>query len=199
MAAFDAKDARDRLKAETRTALLGAAGRILAEEGLAALTVRRAAAEVGASAKLVYTLFGGKDGLMEALYLDGFEGLARAVDGVGGDGAPAARLKALAGAYRRYALDHPDRYAVMFGDAGAGFSPSPDARRAAWSTFAALPRTLAELYPDRTPAEIDADARALWAAMHGAVSLDLRGLLGAAPLPDQIHDRVMRRALGADD
>lgn len=195
MAAYDVKDARDRLKAETRAALLGAAGRILAEEGLAALTVRRAAAEVGASAKLVYTLFGGKDGLLEALYLDGFEGLARAVDSASRAAPPNAQLAAMAQAYRRYALTHPDRYAVMFGDAGAGFSPSPEARRRAWSTFAALPRALSELHPEHPPDQVETEARALWAAMHGAVSLELRGLLGAAPLPDRIYARAVASAL----
>lgn len=192
MSDFDVKDARDRLKAETRAALLAAAGRILADEGLAALTVRRVAGEVGASAKLVYTLYGGKDGLLEALYLDAFAGLAGALDRSTSSLKPRARLVAMVEAYRRYALAHPDRYGVMFGEAGAGFRPSLDARRYAWSTFSALKQALADhLGRAAAPDTIEVRTRVLWAAMHGTVSLELRGLLGAPDMAQAVYDRAV--------
>ena len=191
MAGFDVKDARDRLKVETRAALLGAAARILAEEGLAALTVRRAASEVGASAKLVYTLFGGKDGLLEALYLDAFAGLAGALDGSAETLEPVARIASMAEAYRRYALAHPDRYGVMFGEAGAGFTASVEARREAWGTFAALKQAMSEHLGDAGGEAVEVRTRVLWSAMHGAVSLELRGLLGPPELAGQIYERAV--------
>lgn len=191
MASFDVKDARDRLKVETRAALLGAAGRVLAEEGLAALTVRRAAAEVGASAKLVYTLFGGKEGLLEALYLDAFAGLAGALDGSARTLEPVARILAMAEAYRGYALAHPDRYGVMFGEAGAGFTPSMTARREAWGTFATLKQAMGEHLGDVDADLVEVRTRVLWSAMHGAVSLELRGLLGPPELASQVYQRAV--------
>ncbi|MFD0660124.1 TetR/AcrR family transcriptional regulator [Thermocatellispora tengchongensis] len=51
-----------------RTAILDAAIRLLADEGPAALTVRRISGDVGCSTKVIYTMFGGKDGLVEALW-----------------------------------------------------------------------------------------------------------------------------------
>ena len=193
MSDFDVKHARDRLKTETRAALLAAAGRILAEDGLAALTVRRVAGEVGASAKLVYTLYGGKDGLLEALYLDAFAGLARALDRAPSTLEARARLVAMVKAYRRYALAHPDRYGVMFGQAGAGFIPSQDARRRAWSTFSALKQALVYHLGDEhdAPDTIEVRTRVLWAAMHGAVSLELRGLLGTPDMAQAVYDRAV--------
>lgn len=190
-----------RLKAdfrdEMRQGLLAAAARILAEEGLGALTVRRLAARVNASTKLVYTLFGGKDGVLEALYLDAFDGLAAelAVPVPGGD--PLADLRAMAHAYRHYALAHPDRYAVMFGDAGAAFNPSPQARRHAWATFKAMRDALARALGARDGAGVenggnaDTLARTLWAGMHGVVSLELRRILGGEGTAEQVYEGML--------
>ncbi|MED7925320.1 TetR/AcrR family transcriptional regulator [Nonomuraea sp. LP-02] len=55
-----------------RTAILDTATHLLVTEGPGALTVRRIAGEAGCSTKVIYTLFGGKDGLVEALWLEGF-------------------------------------------------------------------------------------------------------------------------------
>ena len=50
-----------------RVRLLDAAGALLAAEGPDALSVRRIATEVDTSTTAVYSLFGGKPGLLRAL------------------------------------------------------------------------------------------------------------------------------------
>src|SRR5512138_3570780 len=62
---------------DVEQALLEAAARLLTDEGPEALSVRRVAAEAGVSAMGVYSRFGGKQGLVEALFLDGFARLER--------------------------------------------------------------------------------------------------------------------------
>ena len=57
-------------------ALLAAAHRLLAEDGPSALTVRRLAAAAGVSTMNVYSRFGGKDGVVEELFVDGFRRLS---------------------------------------------------------------------------------------------------------------------------
>ena len=57
---------------ETRATLLDAARTLLEADGPAALTVRRIAAEAGMSTMNVYSRFGGKDGVVDELYCEGF-------------------------------------------------------------------------------------------------------------------------------
>jgi AcrR family transcriptional regulator len=64
---------------DTRARILDAALRLLADEGHAALTVRRVATEAGCSTIGVYTWFGGKDGLIDALWTEGFASFAAAL------------------------------------------------------------------------------------------------------------------------
>ena len=79
----------------TKMALLEAGARVLAREGPAALTTRRVADEVGASTTAVYTLFGGKGGLVREIYIEGFARLAEAFAAVERGHDPVADLRAL--------------------------------------------------------------------------------------------------------
>src|SRR5690348_17054545 len=54
-----------------RRNVIEAASRLLMEEGAEALTVRRIAQMLSCSTKIIYTMFKGKDGLADALYLEG--------------------------------------------------------------------------------------------------------------------------------
>ena len=189
--AFDARQSRADMREDLRAALLAAAARILTEEGLGALTVRHLAQRVNVSTKAVYTLFGGKEGLLEALYLDAFDGIGRFLPEAEAIEPPARRLVVLARGYRLYALARPDHYAVMFGDAGTGFSPTPENRRHAWNTTRPMRHTLRACRPGMTAEEADFIMRALWAAMHGVVSLELRHLIGGRERAERLFDEVL--------
>src|SRR5688500_17526276 len=65
---------------EVAQTLLKAASDVLAAEGATALTVRRIAAEAGVSTMNVYSRFGGKDGIVEHLFIEGFSRLRDAQD-----------------------------------------------------------------------------------------------------------------------
>ena len=58
-----------------RVAMLDAAGALLHSEGPQALTTRRLADAVGTSTQAIYTLFGGKEGIVRAMYREGFDRL----------------------------------------------------------------------------------------------------------------------------
>ena len=58
---------------ELRQRVLDVACRLLMNAGPESLTVRRIAAEADCPTTVIYTMFGGKEGLAEALYLEGFE------------------------------------------------------------------------------------------------------------------------------
>ncbi len=91
----------------TRQRTLDAAARLLRDEGPQALAVRRIAAEAGVSTIAIYHHFGGKDGLVEALYVDGFRALDEALAAVPRTEDPLADVEALALAYRSVAIARP--------------------------------------------------------------------------------------------
>jgi len=191
-----ASSARDRSRT-TKEAVLEAAGELLVAEGPEALSVRRLGDRVGASSQAVYTLFGGKPGLAEALFREGFRRMATAFDAVPRTDDHLAYLAELMGAYRRMAQAHPAYYLVMFGRAIPGFSPSPDAKAAAWSTFATLVNALDEGLAAGAIqlADTQQTAQILWGVAHGLVSLELAGQLSAGTEGDERYDRAIQAFL----
>ena len=163
-----------------RRVVLDAAGSILQAEGPDALTMRRIAGEVGCSTSVLYTMFGGKAGVAEALWLEGFERLRVALAGVEDDD-PLGRLAAMGRAYRANALANPAYYSVMFARPIPGFEPSPEAYSESLRPLQLLVYAVANCVAAGVFRRVDAAhvARVLWAAAHGAVSLELAGYEGA--------------------
>lgn len=175
--------AQSRGREELRATLLDAASRLLAAEGPAALTMRRIATEVGCSTTVLYTMFGGKDGLAEALYLEGFGRFRRRLESVSAAADPLTHLYDLARAYRANALAERNYYGVMFEQAIPGFTPSPEALRGAKASFDILVDAVRGCVEAGVFARGDAQeiAEVLWASAHGAVSLELAGHLDDDP------------------
>ncbi len=93
---------------QTALALLDAAERLVAADGLEALSVRRVARQVGTTTRAVYSLFGSKDGMVIALGVRAFDLLWAAIDSSPTTADPAADLvEAGVGVFRRFALEHP--------------------------------------------------------------------------------------------
>lgn len=195
--------ARQQGQETLRRALLDTASRLLAEEGPQALTMRRVAAEAGCSTTVLYTAFGSKDGLADALYREGFERLGRrmaeAASAVDDPDDPIAVAAALARAYRANAIEDRNYYGVMFQQAIPGFVPSA----ASLALDNAMLGVLADAVREGIaagfliPSDPDAVAEVLWAAAHGVVSLELAGHF---PDPEVAADRyrtLTRAALAA--
>jgi AcrR family transcriptional regulator len=87
--------------------LLAAAERIVAAEGLDALSVRRVASEVGVTTRAVYSVFGSKDALVVALGARAFRLLQDMLEALPVTSDAAGDLvEAGALVFRRFALDH---------------------------------------------------------------------------------------------
>ncbi len=176
---------------DTRQAIFDAAIAILREHGAGALTVRSVASAAGCSTTGVYTWFGSKNGLVEAIFVDGFRRFHDAQQAVlDGDG---MALLALANAYREWALANPTHYQVMFQAAVPGFEPSDQARAVAWSTFDQLVEAAEATRRARhlaTP--VDELAHHMWATVHGYVSLEFSGMSQHDPATSErlFHDGV---------
>jgi AcrR family transcriptional regulator len=176
-------------KASLRRALLDIASLLLERHGPDALTMRRIAAEAGCSTTVLYTMFGGKVGIAEALWKEGFERLSAALDAATGDH-PFERLSAMGRAYRTNALANKSYYAIMFQRPIPGFEPSPEAYEVSLVPL----RTLAEGVADCIRVGVfraedpDYIASVLWAATHGAVSLELAGYESAGNAERRFDD-----------
>jgi AcrR family transcriptional regulator len=163
-----------------RQLLLDAASQLLETEGPEALTMRRIASAVGSSTSVLYSMFGSKAGIAEALWREGFERLYAALAAVDGDD-PLARLAAMGQAYRDSALSNHSYYGVMFARPIPEFVPSAEAYEVSLRPLRLLTDAVeacieAGVFRRVDPAHA---ARVLWAASHGVVSLELAGYEGA--------------------
>ena len=98
---------RPREHDDTTAAALAAAERILDEEGLQALSLRRLAEAADTTTRAVYSLFGSKDGLIVALSQRAFQLLGAAIAELPPSADPSADLvEAGVAVFRRFALEH---------------------------------------------------------------------------------------------
>jgi AcrR family transcriptional regulator len=158
--------------------LLAAAEAVLVRDGPGGLTVRAVAAEAGIAPMGVYNRLGGKDGLVDALLIKGFDRLRAAIQ-AGQEPDMLARLRACSMRYRAFAFANPHFYAIMFEDAIPHERDSEEVAEHAAAAFGALVRNVelasasgAIIAPDPFEA-----AQQIWSTVHGAVALELKGLV----------------------
>src|SRR5919204_1046801 len=96
----------------TRERLLQAAEALSASKGFESLTVRAVADAAGTSTPAGYALFGSKEGLEQALHQAMYTRLRDLERGRRRRKDPRADLLELALAYRRWAVERPERYAA---------------------------------------------------------------------------------------
>jgi AcrR family transcriptional regulator len=160
--------------------MLDAAGAVLHSDGPQALTTRRLADAVGTSTQAIYTLFGGKEGIVRAMYREGFERLEQCLVDVPTSSSPPDYLLGLGRAYRTAALRSPHYYDVMFGRPVPEFEPRADDVERSLATRRMLTGGIIGCI-DSGMLEADSDPEVvsafLWAVAHGLVSLELTGHL----------------------
>jgi AcrR family transcriptional regulator len=171
-----------RMKARTPSvdverSIVDAAEALLEAEGSDALTVRGIAAAAGVAPMGVYNHLGGKQGVLDALLMRGFDGLTAAMADVA-TGDPFEDLAEAGRRYRDFAREHPSHYALMFERSIADYEPSAVALDHAAASFNSLVSLVDRAMAAGAILERDSTevAQALWSAVHGAVSLELHGM-----------------------
>ncbi|WP_445162051.1 TetR/AcrR family transcriptional regulator [Mycobacterium sp. Dal123C01] len=177
-----------------RDEMLHAAVGLLDEQGPDALQTRKVAGAAGTSTMSVYTHFGGMQALIAAVAEEGLRQFGEALTVPLSDD-PVADLFVVGGAYRRYAIERPHMYRLMFGSTSAHGINAPaqnvltltvseiDER---YSSFAHVVRgvhrcmqagriTVGSADDDAT---VVATAAQFWALIHGFVMLELAGHYG---------------------
>lgn len=177
-----------------RDALCDAATRRFAEHGYDGVTLRALAAELGCSPMTPYRYFDNKAEIFEAVRAAAFERFAAGQEAAARtQGDPVTRLRALARAYVRFALDEPHAYRIMFeldppfdGAAGPGDLRSWNAMRGVVGE--AVERGVLQGCPDTL-------AHLFWSGVHGIVTLHLAGKLVLGKSLEELLEAFMQREL----
>ena len=174
--------------------LLKSASDLLAAEGPGALTVRRIANDAGVSTMNVYSRFGGKDGVVEHLFVEGFRLLGEGMHSLVDSDDPLADIVTCGISYRRFAIDNPTLYSVMFDRVVPDFVPSIEAQVLAGSTLGLLAERIERAMSAGALRTADplSTAALVWATCHGVVSLELKGVGPVSIDWPDVYDRAMK-------
>ena len=185
---------RPEAQRSVRDEMLHAAVGLLDEHGPDALQTRKVASATGTSTMAVYTHFGGMQALIAAVAEEGLRQFDAALT-VPQTGDPVTDLFVAGAAYRRYAIEHPHMYRLMFGSTSAHGINAPAGNVLALTvaeieqhvpSFARLVRAVHRsiLAGRITACSADDDAAVVataaqfWALIHGFVMLELAGYYG---------------------
>jgi AcrR family transcriptional regulator len=204
------QESRERIERE----IIAIGRRHLVTEGAAGLSVRAIARELGMVSSAVYRYVASRDDLLTLLLIDAYTELADAVDRAhrSTSGSWAEQALASARAARQWAIDQPACWALLYGSPVPGYHAPAErtvgpGTRVVGALFAAVASGIAAgdiVVPNiqaPQPMSTDFDAvRAefaftgddatvlkcflLWAALVGAISLEVFGQYGADTLTD---------------
>jgi AcrR family transcriptional regulator len=165
---------RERQRAELRDLILRAAARIMAEEGFAALTMRKIAEAIEYSAATIYLHFESRDQIAMQLVRDGFAAFGAYIAPGAAEPAAVDRLKAIGRRYVAFSREHPQTYRLIFMEderfAEAVLAHVEDG--GAFDVLVAAVRAAIEAGTVRR-LEPELVAGLLWAALHGIASLKI--------------------------
>lgn len=129
MAETTATGIRARARVEVRAAILTAAAERVARDGAGELSLRAVARDVGMVSSAVYRYFASRDELLTALIIRAYDSLGEHIESriEASSGQPAAdRWVDAAMEIRRWALDHPHDYALIYGTPIPGYAAPQD-------------------------------------------------------------------------
>ncbi len=168
---------RARQRAATIEEIKALARRQLDEQGPGGLSLRAIARQMGTASSALYRYFPSQGDLVTALSVEAYDSLAGAVT-TARDAQPpcehARRWVAVCRAYRRWSLDHPSDFALIFGTPLPGYHAPQEVTAAAAGRSIAV---AAEVYaaavragaadPGRAKIPAGLKTGALWAALAG--------------------------------
>jgi AcrR family transcriptional regulator len=198
------------LRAEAIQDIKAIALKLMTEGGPAAISLRAIAREMGMTAGALYGYYATRDDLISTLIAEVYTSLADAQeaarDAVPAED-PAGRVLAVGGAFRDWAVGHPEEFQLIYGDPVPGYEPpeggaAADAEHRACAVLTGL---VAAAWPKAQSSLSDSDyewsdfepgfaavikasfpdlppaavalAMRVWGRMHGLVALEVYGHL----------------------
>lgn len=188
----------------TRTRLIEAAARLLAEKGPEAVSARRVAADANTSTMAVYTHFGSMDDLLAEVWREGFRRFGAALEEPTTTADPVADWMAQGWGYRHFGLAHPHLYTVMFREGLEGVrSGCVDDQELALATFVSLLHRIERCVAAErwTLDDVPLAGEVVWAAVHGHTLLEMSGYHGPAGRDPSVAyaEGMLRLSIGFGD
>ncbi len=211
---------RARVRAELTAEIKQAATRQLASDGASGLSLRAIARELGMASSAIYRYFASRDELLTALIIDAYNAAGQAVEDAVvqcGEYDHAGRFVAVCSTLRRWAIDNPHEWALIYGSPVPGYAAPQDTIDPATRIPVALLTLLVESRAGEsasqepaaeTPAEADLRAALAdllvftgssvepsalslgveaWGELVGLISLELFGHLNNAVTDPGVH------------
>jgi AcrR family transcriptional regulator len=173
-----------------RTRLCDVAERLFAARGPDGVTMRQMADALGVSSMTPYRYFKSKDDILAAVRTRAFNRFAAAME--------SARAKPRSGnAYLDFALANPAAYRLMFDVSQPTYAEYPELVQAMDRARLTMGGGLRELAASgRFSGDVELAAYVYWSTMHGAVMLELAGLLEGSKLDARKIAQPAVEALG---
>ncbi len=183
---------------DLRRALIEAAARLMRDEGIDGLSLRKLADQVGVSRMAPYHYFPDKHALLCALAALGFQDLTALIEAVRIE--PGARLdkdlRRFVRAYIHFATTHPEQYELMFGRTiWKNGVATPELRAVAWQSFRRYVERVRELASAGTGRRSTRSlrvAQASWATLHGLCRLLIDGIYLDRSDMEAVSDEAVR-------
>jgi AcrR family transcriptional regulator len=161
-----------------RARICEAAAKLFVEEGPAAVTMRRLATELGCGTMTPYRYYTGKDDIITAIRTRGLHSLSEALENAlntPGDGR--TRSRNVRDAYIDFARRNTATYRLMFEypETNRDDPAYREAHARMWRCIAADTQVMID--EGMIEAEAPILGHQIWAALHGAVMLEIAGLL----------------------
>ncbi|WP_035794557.1 TetR/AcrR family transcriptional regulator [Kitasatospora mediocidica] len=187
---------RERYRAQVQEEIKQHAWGQIATAGASALSLNAIARQMGMSGPALYRYFANRDELITELIKDAYRSLA---DTFAARAEAGTDLDGLAHALRRWALEDPQRYFLLYGTPVPGYEAPEDTTRITTEIMAHLLDACAAEQPPATPHPLDSQldnhlaehrawagehpappsalrrALAFWTRLHGVLSLELAG------------------------
>ncbi len=173
-----------------REALIDGCLTLIEKRGPTGFTLSEAAREAGVTPAAVYRHFEGREDLIAAAALQGYEMFGDLMEYAYGDGQPSAlkAFEATGRAYLAFARKYPGHYIAMF-ESGISINRSPELHAVATRAMGVLEKA-AEQLSQHIPAEKRPPPQMfsahIWALSHGVVELFARANPGTkSPFPPE--------------
>lgn len=139
-------DVRSRRREQTRGEILAAAWRLAERDGIAGLSLRELAHEVGMRAPSLYTYFDSKAAIYDEMFAAGYRQLDAAVGDLDVDAEdPVGSLATAIAAFLDFCCASVARYQLLFTAAVPDWQPSAEAYAASVDSYARMRAQLARL------------------------------------------------------
>ena len=191
----------DHSREELKEMVIDIAEQMIDAYGIAGLSTRKIATEMGYTVGTIYLIFKNLDELITEVNLRTLRQLEREIsEMVQGESDPQSSISIIARTYLNYARTRTRRWRVVFDHQLGGDEVFPNHyHQQVAHLFALIEAPLREMHQGASDTEIVKEARALWASVHGLAMLTVGEKLNPNDAEaEEVLDLILNRIVGSD-